>query len=125
MNMDPLTPATSTLSPAVSHIAETAAFLATAFRDRSSGSNIEGVEGGGESKNARRRQEQATVRWVLAAPTRLRAMLEAGEEEEEEEAAKEWGEVQRLLGKWEGVAGVEELRSTCVKVMSEGKSNLQ
>lgn len=120
MHMDPLTPATSTLSPAVSHIAETAALLATSFRDRSSASNIQGVEGERESKNSRKRQEQATVRWVLAAPTRLRAMLEAGDEEE---AAKEWTEVQRLLGKWEGVAGVEELRSMCMKVMSEGKSN--
>lgn len=119
-NMDPLTPATSTLSPAVSHIAETAALLATSFRDRSSGSNIEGAEGKRESKNARRRQEQATVRWVLAAPTRLKAMREAGGEEE---AAKDWTEVQRLLGRWEGVAGVEELRSTCTKVMGEGKSN--
>lgn len=119
MNMDPLTPATSTLSPAVSHIAETAALLAKSFRDRASASNIEGAEGGRESKNSRRRQEQATVRWVLAAPTRLRAMLETGGEE----AAKEWTEVQRLLGKWEGVAGVEELRSTCMKIMSEEKSN--
>lgn len=119
-NMDPLTPATSTLSPAVSHIAETAALLATSFRERSSASNIEGVEGARESKNSRRRKEQATVRWVLEAPTRLRAMLEAGGEEG---AAKEWTEVQRLLGKWEGVAGVEELRNTCMKVMSKGESN--
>lgn len=116
-NMDPLTPATSTLSPAVSHIAETATLLATSFRDRSSKSKVEGE---GESTNSRRRQEQATVRWVLTAPTRLRAMLEAGREEE---AAKEWTEVQGLLGKWEGVAGVEELRSACMKVMSKGKSN--
>ena len=120
MNMDPLSPATSTLSPAISHIVETAAFLATSFRDRSSASHVEGAEGERESKNSRKRQEQATVRWVLAAPTRLRAMLEAGDEKE---AAKEWTEVQRLLGKWEGVAGVEELLSTCIKVMSDGKSN--
>lgn len=120
--MDPLTPATSTLSPAVSHIAETAALLATAFRDRSAESNMEkGVDGGGESRNARRRQEQATVRWVLAAPRRLKDLLRAGEEEE---AVKEWAEVQRLLGKWEGVAGVEELKNDCVEVMREGKSDL-
>lgn len=123
MNMDPLTPATSTLSPAVSHIAETAALLATSFRERSPASKNDGVEGERESTNSRRRQEQATVRWVLAAPTRLRAMLEAGGEEEEEEAVKEWTEVQQLLGKWDGVAGVEELKITCMKVMGEGKSN--
>lgn len=124
--MDPLTPATSTLSPAVSHIAETAALLATAFRDRSAESTVDekGVDGGEEeeeSRNARRRQEQATVRWVLAAPTRLKELVRAGEEEK---AVEEWAEVQRLLGKWEGVAGVEELKNNCVEVFREGRSNL-
>lgn len=119
MNMDPLTPATSTLSPAISHIAETAASLAIAFQDRSSA--LKPQEGDADSRNARRRQEQATVRWVLAAPTRLGALLEAGKEEE---ANDEWAEVQRLLVKWDGVVGVEEVRDNCVKVMGVGKLDL-
>jgi hypothetical protein len=119
-NMDPLTPATSTLSPAVSHIAETAASLATAFRDRLSGLNVKGIDGEGESKKVRRKQEQETVQWVLAAPTRLRAMLEAGEEKE---AMQDWAEVQQLLQKWDGVVGVEELAEDCMKVMGRHRSN--
>jgi vacuolar protein sorting-associated protein 51 len=119
MNMDPLTPATSTLSPAISHIAETAASLAIVFQDRSSALKPQGVDP--ESKSVRRRQEQATVRWVLAAPTRLGALLEAGKEEE---AREEWAVVQRLLEKWDGVVGVEELRDDCVKVMGGEKLDL-
>lgn len=121
MNMDPLTPATSTLSPAVSHIAETATSLAATFRERCSKPSDETLDGKLDSKNARRLEEQATVRWVLATPARLRAKLEAGKEEE---ASKEWAEVQQLLGNWDGVAGVKELRNECAKLMREGKSNL-
>lgn len=118
-NMDPLTPTTSTLSPAISHIAETAASLSTALNgrggnaDRDSGSGDEpGVDA--ESKPQKQQQQHETVRWVLGAPLRLRIMLDAGKAEE---AADDWGGVQRLLGKWEGIRGVEEVRDECAKIM--------
>lgn len=105
-NMDPLTPATTTLAPAVSHIAETAAAL--------SGALLVGGGGGGREAGAEAEQragrERATVRWVLDAPRRLGRMAAAGQKEA---AAAEWEELEGLLGRWEGVAGVEELRRRC------------
>ena len=119
-NMDPLTPPTSTLSPAISHIAETAASLSTALNGQggtTDGDLRSGNEPGvsAERKSQQQLQQQhETVRWVLGAPRRLRIMLNAGKAEE---AADDWREVRRLLGKWEGVRGVEEIRDECVKII--------
>lgn len=108
-NMDPLTPTTSTLSPAVAHIAETARGLVAGVGDGKSGK---------ERKEAftKRRRENDTVRWVLGTPRRLEELLEAGNVED---AKKDWEEVQRILKKWEDVAGVEELRTQCEKTMGK------
>lgn len=115
-NMDPLTPTTSTLSPAISHIAETATSLSTSFQVR--GLTAEGVAGSiddqGMTAGRKQQQQQETVRWVFGAPQRLQMMLDAGRGKE---AAEDWGEVQRLLGKWVGINGVKEIRDTCMKVM--------
>jgi vacuolar protein sorting-associated protein 51 len=47
------------------------------------------------------------VKWVLDAPRRVRHLVREGRREE---AEKEWDVVSRLLGKWEGVKGVEDVR---------------
>lgn len=41
-------------------------------------------------------------------------MLDAGRGEE---AAEDWGQVQKLTGKWVGINGVEEIRNSCMKIM--------
>lgn len=110
-NMDPLTPATSTLSPAVAHIAETARGLVAKAGDGRSGMEVDGEEGG----KARRRQRD-TVRWVLGTPSRLGGMLDEGKVED---AKMDWEEIRGILQKWRDVAGVEELRDKCEKVMSK------
>ena len=113
-NMDPLTPATSTLSPAISHIAETAASLVASLQDRSLMTDKDGnLDGDGALM--RRKKQQDTVRWVVDAPGRLRAMLDAGKVEE---AAQDWSEVRRLLEKWEGVGGTKEIMDECETTMS-------
>ncbi|KAL8949867.1 MAG: hypothetical protein Q9222_004060 [Ikaeria aurantiellina] len=106
-NMDPLTPTTSTLAPAISHIAETAASLAKTVPN-----NVNSEED--EAKVKKRRQRE-TVRWVLAAPDRLRRLVAEGKKEE---AVADWEEVRRLLEKWEGVQGAEEVKGQCLEVMS-------
>lgn len=112
--MDPLTPATSTLSPAISHIAETAASLVASLQDRSLMTDKDGnLDGDGALM--RRKKQQDTVRWVVDAPGRLRAMLDAGKVEE---AAQDWSEVRRLLEKWEGVGGTKEIMDECETTMS-------
>ncbi|KAI4260883.1 MAG: hypothetical protein LQ352_000038 [Teloschistes flavicans] len=111
-NMDPLTPTTSTLSPAIAHIAETAVSLAKSVQDRTTkGEDVSAADDAAANEKWRQRE---TVRWVLAAPKRLKALVEDGRNEE---ARKDWGEVRPLLEKWQGVPGVDEVKEDCLKVM--------
>ncbi|KAL8805613.1 MAG: hypothetical protein Q9182_001878 [Xanthomendoza sp. 2 TL-2023] len=112
-NMDPLTPTTSTLSPAIAHIAETAASLADSLQER--------VAHVPEDDAAVKRQRQReTVRWVLDAPSRLKGLMEG---ERRDEAMEDWEEVQRLLEKWKGVQGADEVKQQCLSIMSKNLSN--
>lgn len=113
-NMDPLTPTTSTLSPAVAHIAETARGLVAKAGEGNRGDEADGGEKRGEVGMVRRRQRD-TVRWVLGTPSRLGVMLDEGKVED---AKKDWEEIRGILRKWRDVAGVEELRDKCEKTMS-------
>ena len=115
-NMDPLTPTTSTLAPAISHIAETAASLATELQGRTASlkTSEERRRPDGDAEEKGRQRE--TVRWILAAPRRLSGLVEAGRREE---AVRDWREVRGLLGEWEGVRGVDEVREACEEVMGE------
>ena len=113
-NMDPLIPTTSMLIPAISHIAETAAALATSLQDRTG--QLQSGRSDRQAKSDKAKQQE-TVRWVLQTPIRIRALLGEGQKEQ---ASKEWEEVSRLLDKWKGVAGVDEVRAECTKVLHEG-----
>ncbi|ORY12050.1 Vps51/Vps67-domain-containing protein [Clohesyomyces aquaticus] len=121
-NMDPLAPTTHTLSPAISHIAETAASLSSgmqSLQQRPKGLGIDvRVEAADEELDAakKRRNQRDTVRWVLDTPRRLTSFIE---NEGTESAEKEWEEVSKILEKWKGVAGVEELRQQCEAVLDE------
>ena len=111
-NMDPLTPTTSTLTPAIAHIAETAASLAESLRNR----NTRGYDPrvSGDTVMLKKERQRQTVRWVLAAPRRLKRLME---EDLREEAMKDWEEVQRLLEKWNSTQGVDEVRQQCLSVV--------
>lgn len=111
--MDPLIPTTSTLEPAIAHIAETAAALAETLHGRSEKVN---EEGDGEAM-VRKKQQRETVRWVLAAPDRLKTLVDEGRRQE---AVEDWEKVRGLLGKWKGVEGADEVEAQCLKIMSEG-----
>ena len=121
-NMDPLAPTTHTLGPAISYIAETAASLSSSMQDLQNkpeglGIDIQVQRDPSEEEGAAKKQrQQETVRWVLDTPRRLRDLID---QEEDEEAAKEWEEVSKILDKWKGVAGVEELREACESILSE------
>lgn len=114
-NMDPLTPTTSTLSPAVAHIAETARGLVAGAGNGEAGKRVDGRKEREEAARKRMR-EKDTVRWVLGTPRRLEELLEAGKVED---AKRDWEEIQKILKKWEDVAGVEELKNQCEKTMSK------
>lgn len=106
------------LGPAVGHIAATVASL----RERGLREGVKEVKGGvdegeREERGRRRRErerEKETVRWVMGAPKRLGGLIEEGRRGE---AEVEWGVVRGLLGKWEGVGGVEAVKGKCERVM--------
>jgi len=108
MNMDPLTPTTSTLAPAISHIAETATTLSNELA-----ANVPPAK---DPEVEKKRKQRETVKWVLDAPRRLGELVEKGKEEA---AKKEWDVVRGLLDKWKGVSGTEEVRKACEQVFAE------
>lgn len=112
--MDPLTPTTSTLSPAISHIVETAASLSSSLHVRA-GLDAQ-QDGEDQDDRMNRHRQQETVHWVLAAPRRLRTLIGEGKQKE---AAGDWLEVRRLLGQWAEVDGVDGIRNQCMEIMGE------
>lgn len=121
-NMDPLAPTTHTLGPAIAHIAETATSLSSSMqvlpaKPEGLGISVRVEQDTAEAEAAAKKQSQRdTVRWVLDTPRRLRELID---QERDEEAEQEWEEVSRLLGQWQGVAGVNELRIECESIMQE------
>ncbi|KAJ9647064.1 hypothetical protein H2199_002050 [Coniosporium tulheliwenetii] len=114
-NMDPLTPATSTLAPAIAHIAETATALSTSLSNRTTAKGLgESAVRSDGAKDAAKEKRRQTVRWVLDAPKRLRSLVKEGKNEA---AEAEWDDVRRLLDKWKGVQGVDEVRARCEAVL--------
>lgn len=91
-SMEPLTPTTSTLEPAVSHIESVSRELVVGMRAASPRPERKGAE---------------TVRWALGAPERIRELVGAGDREGAERA---WELLRGVCGRWEGTRGVEELR---------------
>ncbi|KAK5172689.1 uncharacterized protein LTR77_002809 [Saxophila tyrrhenica] len=112
--MDPMTPTTSTLTPAIGHIAETAASLSSDLR-KSYARSANLIDP--EAQRTAQRQ-QATVKWVLAAPGRLREMVQNGRTDE---AQAEWEDVQTLLNRWDDVRGVEDVRQSCAAALRQAE----
>jgi hypothetical protein len=110
-NMDPLTPTTATLTPAIGHIAETATALSESLRKQHGASGV---------TEAQKKQEQKDlVRWVLDAPGRLSKLVEDGQKEE---AEAEWNRVSSLLDKWASVPGVSNVRQGCEKALEDSET---
>jgi hypothetical protein len=92
--MEPLTPTTSTLEPAVSHIEGVS-------RELVAGMKAAGLADSREVVQAR------AVKWALAAPERIRRLRREGKQERAQEV---WERLQRLCDKWGTAKGTEELR---------------
>ncbi|KIW00904.1 uncharacterized protein PV09_07651 [Verruconis gallopava] len=106
-NMDPLAPTTSTLAPAISHIAQTAATLSSDLATH--------VPTDGSQSVLRQSKARQTVQWVLGAPDRLEQLLL---DDKRDEAQQDWAAVRNLLDKWKGVPGVDEIRESCQKALN-------
>ncbi|KAI9839743.1 MAG: hypothetical protein M1837_002031 [Sclerophora amabilis] len=129
-NMGPLFPTTSTLSPAISHIAETATALSASLQASSTVSKRPTSASGNDvltdsTKNASsKRSQRETVRRLLKTPVRMQALIADGKEGE---ARKEWENAEMILDKWEKandgkVGGIEELRREGREVLKRMKS---
>lgn len=101
--MTPLSSTTSGLEPAIAHIANVSASLVNSLPTTGTTTSATTPE-----EREEKLKKQKTVKWVLAAPQRIQALLDAGKTEEAETDKKE---VLGLLEKWKGVKGVEELKA--------------
>ncbi|KAI9676873.1 MAG: hypothetical protein M1817_006712 [Caeruleum heppii] len=112
-NMDPLAPTTSTLSPAIAHIADLSSSMATSVPEAMSNGNGS-VESLGEKSSSHVNKQRLTVRWVLASPARIEALIREGRRSEAEE---QWKSVSKLLDKWGDTKGVAEVRNEGEKAL--------
>jgi hypothetical protein len=121
-NMDPLAPTTHTLGPAIAHIAETATALSSSMQNLQAKPEGLGISVRVEEDNAeqaatiKKQQQRDTVRWVLDTPRRLRELID---DERDDEAEEDWEEVSKILDRWRGVSGINELREECETIMQE------
>ncbi|EME78095.1 uncharacterized protein MYCFIDRAFT_63880 [Pseudocercospora fijiensis CIRAD86] len=107
--MDPMTPTTHTLAPAIGHIADTAKALTEDLR-KAHGGEAAALK----SKEAQRRKQQESVRWLLNAPERLEKMVRSGDDEA---AKKEWEKVKTVLDMLDGAKGVSVVREKCMHAL--------
>jgi hypothetical protein len=103
--MDPLSPSTSTLAPAIAHIAETAASFSTELQSENAGTD-----------KSKRESEVELVTWILKSPDRLKSLIEAGQKRE---AAHQWSVILKVLDRWKDVRGTEDVTSACQKVIQD------
>ncbi|KAI9891639.1 MAG: hypothetical protein M1814_002573 [Vezdaea aestivalis] len=114
-NMDPLAPTTFNLSPAISHIAETATSLASSLQQ--SKTPLSAITEEEKEQTLKRQRQQQTARWALDTPRRLSELLK---EDEADKAKKDWAEVKVLLETWKrkGVKGADVLWQECQEIIS-------
>jgi hypothetical protein len=96
-SMEPLTPTTSTLEPAVSHIERVSRELVSTTSAAAPAVRKEG----GEEKGVE------VVRWAVEAPGKIEALVKEGRKEEAEMV---WERLQALCEVWEGRKGVQGLK---------------
>jgi hypothetical protein len=110
--MDPLSPATSTLAPAIAHIAETSLGLADELAK----------DGALERSEEQRKKDKQLrlVQRVITAPTRLKELMDDGRLQE---AENEWKHVQKALHRWDHVPGASSIRERCEEIMDRLESD--
>lgn len=112
--MEPLAPTTSTLGPAIAHIAQVSASLVQTIPPSPVAPRFTAFDGSSKKK-------KETVAWALTCPERIVEYVKDGKKEE---AEREWGVLEGLLDKWKGVKGVEELREKALKALGENRDGV-
>ncbi|KAF8533745.1 Vps51/Vps67-domain-containing protein [Trichophaea hybrida] len=104
-SMEPMTPTTSTLEPAVSHIEGVSRELVQGMRAASPRP---------QKVWEKANRDMETVKWALEAPQKIRALTEEGNGEG---ALIVWESLRGLCEKWKGTKGVEELMKSGEEAM--------
>jgi hypothetical protein len=105
---------TKSLGPAVGFVAETASSII-----REGEELRRQMKAAKDTADDQKTAQRQTVQWVLRTPERLSTLVNDGKRKEAEE---DWTEVDRLLRKWEGVKGVEEVRHACEEILGNDQS---
>ena len=103
-NMEPHAPTTSTLGPAIAHIAQVSASLVQNIPPSPVATTF--------PFSIKRKKE--TVAWALARPGRIEELIKDGQGEE---AERVFAPLEAILEKWQGVRGTEELRQKARKAL--------
>src|ERR1700733_7040341 len=111
-NMDPLAPATSTLAPAIAHIAETSVGLATELEKQSLDERT--------AEQTRKERQLQIIRRATKGPDTLKLLLDGGRRDE---AMKEWAMIQRILDRLNAIPGSQEVRLRCEQVLEENDAS--
>jgi vacuolar protein sorting-associated protein 51 len=106
-NMDPLSPATSTLSPAISHIAE----ISSGFVEE-----LPTIGHDDHMNNSRDESQVRKVEWVLQTPNRLQNLFAAGRRQD---ALDDWASIKATLYRWNQPPGSEPLQLACQKIIDD------
>ena len=129
VNMEHLTPTTSTLEPAFAHIVETATKLGGNNSNTQQPKSSDTLTSIPPSPTApsmqdisQQTRERETVLWALGTPARLRYLLEKGQKDK---AVSDYEEILALLQQWKGVKGVQELQERCESIMAKFDENSQ
>lgn len=121
-SMEPLAPTTSTLEPAIAHIAEVSGRLVggssvgDAGKEKGKKGKVEEEGEGGKEEGEEEEEEEVdeeklrkqkeAVRWALQAPEQITKLLAS---ERKEDAQRVWERLQQCCAQWEGVSGTKEL----------------
>ncbi|KAK6506355.1 hypothetical protein TWF506_011271 [Arthrobotrys conoides] len=95
-NMEPLSPATTTLLPAISHIASVSSSLVENVHAHDPSTTPEAM------RKERLRKKQEAVRYIMETPQRMEKLVKDGRKEE---AMKEWELAKGYVKRWKGVDG--------------------
>lgn len=118
--MDPLQPTTSTLEPAIAHIAEVSTTLISTLSERRRSSAISKVPADPKHHKYTTKEKIEIITWIRKSPLTIKTLVE---QNKLDEAVQNWKLIEALLEKWIAVKGVAEIRDDCMKYISSALQN--
>ncbi|KAK9376413.1 Vps51/Vps67-domain-containing protein [Lipomyces chichibuensis] len=111
-NIDPLRPTSSTLEPAVAHIAEVSTTLIATLSERRRKNASEDMASNGTGHSNKEMSE--FLRVVVDAPRRIRELVQKGDVEK---ARADWDIIEPVLNRLKGIKGVDKIMEDCINAL--------